>query len=495
MSEMSSLLRRRPLSRRAIDELDPALVGRDVRAIATPVPHVRALGRLLRAAARVLALGAIDVGSIAVALYTGLAVKDEVDRSQVLWGLVWRAEAELLPFISLVLLLVFARAGLYRRGGHRPGDGAVVSSMCLTTLIIAGFAYATGHRSGTYAIWLWTLVVSLLLIIVLRRSFDSVSWLAQRSTGHVHRVVICGAGPEAASVSAALIDDERSTPIEIVDQVVDVAALERAIVAADADDVVLTRLPDDEALLEALDICTRHSVRLRVVPTAARLLAREAVYVPGQSVPLFEIVPPTLAGFDFLVKRAFDVVVSAMTMLLLSPVLLLIAIAIKTSSRGPAIYRDQRIGMAERPFEMLKFRSMRDGAAAEQAGLEGSNEADGALFKIRHDPRITGVGRILRRLSLDELPQLWNVLRGDMSLVGPRPLPMRDYARLADWHRKRYLVLPGMTGLWQISGRSDLGFDAMVRLDFYYLEHWSVWMDISVLLRTPLAVVTARGAR
>ena len=442
-----------------------------------------------------LALGAIDVGSIAVALYTGLAVKDEVDRSQVLWGLVWRAEAELLPFVSLVLLLVFARAGLYRRGGHRPGDGAVVSSMFLTTLIIAGFAYATGHRSGTYAIWVWTLVVSMLLIIVLRRSFDSVSWLAQRSTGHVHRVVICGAGPEAASVSAALIDDERSTPIEIVDQVVDVAALERAIVAAGADDVVLTRLPDDEALLEALDICTRHSVRLRVVPTAARLLAREAVYVPGQSVPLFEIVPPTLAGVDFLVKRAFDVVVSAVTMLLLSPFLLLIAIAIKATSRGPVLYRDQRIGMAERPFEMLKFRSMRDGAAAEQAGLESANEADGALFKIRLDPRITAVGRFLRRFSLDELPQLWNVLRGDMSLVGPRPLPMRDYARLADWHRKRYLVLPGMTGLWQISGRSDLGFDAMVRLDFYYLEHWSVWMDISVLLRTPLAVVTARGAR
>jgi exopolysaccharide biosynthesis polyprenyl glycosylphosphotransferase len=311
----------------------------------------------------------------------------------------------------------------------------------------------------------------------------------------VHRVVICGAGPEAASVSAALIADERSTPIEIVDQVVDVAALESAIVRSGADDVVLTRLPDDDALLEALDICTRHSVRLRVVPTAARLLAREAVYVPGQSVPLFEIVPPTLAGFDFLVKRAFDVVVSAVAMLLLSPLLLLIALAIKTSSRGPALYRDERIGMAERPFQMLKFRSMREGAAAEQADLEHANEADGALFKIRHDPRITTVGRILRRLSLDELPQLWNVLRGDMSLVGPRPLPMRDYARLADWHRKRYLVLPGMTGLWQISGRSDLGFDAMVRLDFYYLEHWSVWMDISVLLRTPLAVVTARGAR
>ena len=145
---------------------------------------------------------------------------------------------------------------------------------------------------------------------------------------------------------------------------------------------------------------------------------------------------------------------------------------------------------------MLKFRSMRDGAAAEQAGARGRQRGGRRAVQ---DPRTTRAsppsGGILRRFSLDELPQLWNVLRGDMSLVGPRPLPMRDYARLADWHRKRYLVLPGMTGLWQISGRSDLGFDAMVRLDFYYLEHWSVWMDISVLLRTPLAVVTARGAR
>ncbi len=495
MSEMSSHLRRRPLSRRAIDELDPTLVGRDVRALATPVPHVRALGRLLRALARVLALGAIDVGSIGIALYTGLALKDAFDRPQVLWGLVWRAEAEWLPFMSLVLLLVFARAGLYRRGGHRPGDGAVVASMFLTTVIIAGFALATAHRSGTYVIWIWTLLVSTALIIVLRRSFDSISWLVQRSTGRIHRVVICGGGPEAASVSSALIDDERSTPIEIVDQVVDVAALESAIVRANADDVVLTRLPDDDALLEALDICTRHNVRLRVVPTAARLLAREAVYVPGQSVPLFEIVPPTLAGVDFLVKRAFDVVVSFVALAVLSPLLTLIAIAIKVSSHGPAIYRDKRVGMGERPFEMLKFRSMREGAAAEQASLENSNEADGALFKMRDDPRVTAVGRIIRRFSLDELPQLWNVFRGQMSLVGPRPLPMRDFARLADWHRKRYLVLPGMTGLWQISGRSDLGFDAMVRLDFYYLEHWSVWMDISVILRTPLAVVTARGAR
>jgi lipopolysaccharide/colanic/teichoic acid biosynthesis glycosyltransferase len=143
---------------------------------------------------------------------------------------------------------------------------------------------------------------------------------------------------------------------------------------------------------------------------------------------------------------------------------------------------------------MLKFRTMEVGSEERRATLTHVNEAGGPLFKIREDPRVTPVGRFLRRLSLDEMPQLVNVLRGEMSLVGPRPLPERDYARLASWHRRRSLVLPGITGLWQISGRSDLGFDDLVRLDFYYLERWSVWLDIAILLRTIPAVLTGRGA-
>jgi len=137
---------------------------------------------------------------------------------------------------------------------------------------------------------------------------------------------------------------------------------------------------------------------------------------------------------------------------------------------------------------------MRADAEAQQAGLEQANEAEGALFKIRDDPRVTRVGRVLRRFSIDEVPQVLNVLRGEMSLVGPRPLPVRDYELLESWHRKRYLVLPGMTGLWQVAGRSSLSFDDLVRLDFYYLEHWSIWLDISILLKTLPAVLAARGA-
>ena len=143
---------------------------------------------------------------------------------------------------------------------------------------------------------------------------------------------------------------------------------------------------------------------------------------------------------------------------------------------------------------MIKFRTMSADASALQAELEKSNEADGPLFKMKHDPRVTTFGAVLRRLSLDEAPQVLNVLRGEMSLVGPRPLPLRDYVQLEPWHRKRYLVLPGITGLWQVSGRITLSFDDLVRLDFYYLENWSIWLDISILAKTLPAVFARRGA-
>jgi lipopolysaccharide/colanic/teichoic acid biosynthesis glycosyltransferase len=158
------------------------------------------------------------------------------------------------------------------------------------------------------------------------------------------------------------------------------------------------------------------------------------------------------------------------------------------------VFRSVRPGIGGRPFACFKFRTMYADAERLQEELEHSNEKGGALFKIRRDPRVTRVGSFLRRWSLDELPQLFNVLRGEMSLVGPRPLPQRDFDRLEDWHRKRYLVLPGLTGLWQVSGRSELDFDDLVRLDFLYLERWSVFLDLSILLKTVPAVVRSRGA-
>ncbi len=178
-------------------------------------------------------------------------------------------------------------------------------------------------------------------------------------------------------------------------------------------------------------------------------------------------------------------------MLVLSPLFLAIAVAVFVTSRGPVFYRSIRPGIGGEPFACFKFRTMLTDADQMQADLESENEASGALFKIRADPRLTRVGAFLRRYSLDELPQLFNVIAGQMSLVGPRPLPQRDFDQLEDWHKKRYLVLPGVTGLWQVSGRAELDFDDLVRLDFLYLERWSIGLDLSILIKTIPAVTPA----
>jgi exopolysaccharide biosynthesis polyprenyl glycosylphosphotransferase len=224
------------------------------------------------------------------------------------------------------------------------------------------------------------------------------------------------------------------------------------------------------------------------------ILMDRVEFIPGQTVPLFELKPPVFEGVDFAVKRTFDVAVAGLLVMVLSPLMLLVALTIKLTSRGPVIYRSIRPGIGGLPFACLKFRTMYSDADLRQIELEEQNEKGGAIFKIRNDPRVTPVGRFLRRWSIDELPQLFNVLRGEMSLVGPRPLPQRDYDRLEDWHRKRNLVLPGITGLWQVSGRSELDFDELVRLDFLYLERWSVFLDLSILLKTIPAVARAHGA-
>ena len=251
---------------------------------------------------------------------------------------------------------------------------------------------------------------------------------------------------------------------------------------------------DEPAVLEVVEQAHKQGVRVRLAPDTTELLVQRGEYVPGQGAPLFELRPPVLTGWDWAVKRTFDIAVSVLVLVLGLPIWLLIALAIKLGSRGPVFFVDRRIGVGEREFPMLKFRTMVADAPELQDDLEARNEATGALFKMRDDPRVTGVGRVLRRFSIDELPQIVNVLRGEMSLVGPRPLPLRDYQLLEDWHRARYAVLPGMTGLWQISGRSGLTFDDLVRLDFTYIENWSIWLDISIIAKTIPAVLTRRGA-
>ncbi|BCW11834.1 polyprenyl glycosylphosphotransferase [Arthrobacter sp. NtRootA4] len=210
--------------------------------------------------------------------------------------------------------------------------------------------------------------------------------------------------------------------------------------------------------------------------------------------PLIHVTTPTLEGGQRVAKRLFDIFVAALAILLAMPLMLALAILVKVDSKGPVLFKQDRVGMEGRPFQMLKFRSMVIDAEARLAELQDRNEGEGLLFKIKNDPRITRVGGVLRKFSLDELPQLFNILRGSMSLVGPRPpLPSEVEAYEHDV-RRRLLVKPGLTGLWQVSGRSNLSWQDSVRLDLYYVENWSLAGDLVIILRTVRAVFRSTGA-
>ena len=223
--------------------------------------------------------------------------------------------------------------------------------------------------------------------------------------------------------------------------------------------------------------------------------------VVGSSVELDDVDGITLLGMrrfglsrsSRAVKRSFDFVGAGLVLLALAPLLAAIAIAIKLDSRGPVLFRQRRMGRNGVPFEMLKFRTMVDGAEAQKSALAARNEADGGLFKIKDDPRITRVGGRLRRISLDELPQLFNVLRGDMSLVGPRPLVLDEDSRIEGWRRSRLELPPGMTGPWQVFGSARIPLNEMVKIDYLYGANWSLWLDVKTLLRTVPFVLGRRG--
>jgi exopolysaccharide biosynthesis polyprenyl glycosylphosphotransferase len=485
---------------------------REVEPVALPERDVRAgkplLGNLLRfdiarAAVRVTTLAALDLVGLFLAIYTALIVKTAL-RHPAQMGQMWDLALDYLPLGGLVMLLLFARSGLYRARAQRPGVQRVIASLFQTTLVVLLYAVLEGESFQSYYIFYGSLLFALIYVSAFRWGFEKLSGAILRAAGYRRRAVLVGSGSNIQAVSHALRDSREiepygfvaRTPVALMEGLRDFRSLEQLERHFDAIDEVLIAdadFPEEEAV-ELVDRCHRQGVRVRVAPSTMEILMERVEYVPGQALPLFELKPPVFEGVDFALKRTFDLVGAALLVLVLSPVMIAAAAAIKLTSRGPVLYRSARPGIGGKSFACLKFRTMVAGAEGLQERLEEHNEMDGVLFKMRDDPRVTAVGRFLRVWSLDELPQLFNVLRGEMSLVGPRPLPKRDYDRLEDWHRKRYLVLPGMTGLWQVSGRSELDFDELVKLDFLYLERWSVFLDLTIMLKTIPAVFRARGA-
>jgi len=322
------------------------------------------------------------------------------------------------------------------------------------------------------------------------------------------RTLIVGAGPAGRLIESKIAahpdynlmvvgfldDSAREEQRDVLGRAAD---LTRVVDEHEIDWVVLAA-PDSaqqyDETLEMVRRVNRPDVHLSIVPTYFELFASNATIEDLQGIPVVSLPPMRLSRMSRALKRAFDLTASVLGLVVISPILAAAAIAIKLDTRGPVFFRQVRNGRGGATFKIIKLRSMVDGAEAQRFELAHLNQMDGPLFKIQADPRITRVGGFLRKWRIDELPQLINVVRGEMSLVGPRPFVVHEADKITGWAGRRLEAQPGITGLWQVLGGNDLAFDEMVKLDYVYTTNWSLWWDIKILFQTLPVVLARRGA-
>lgn len=422
-----------------------------------------------------------------------------------------------IPFaliLTAVLTLAYRRQGLYNpRQGVSWFDELTAIINGTTTGIVIMVVLVFISRPTFYSRLIFFYAGALIIVLLSLSRLVKNIWqghLRRRGIG-VARAVIVGAGevgrtvmrtmvahPDLGYEIVGFVDDDPAKGTTDIGRFKGLGSLDNLaiLVQDEAIDEVIITLPWQyhRKIMAIMAQCERENVRARIVPdlfqmTLSRMSINEMAGIPLIGVKQVRVSP--LARF---LKRAIDVVFSLSVLILAAPLMALIALAIKMNSRGPILFRQDRVGQDGRPFTLYKFRSMTIGAEDQKDLLRDLNEADGPIFKMKDDPRVTRVGRWLRRLSLDELSQFYNVLRGDMSIIGPRPPLPEEVAEYQPWHMRRLDIAPGITGLWQVSGRSELPFDEMALLDIYYVEHWSPALDLKILLRTVPTILFGDGA-
>ncbi len=406
-----------------------------------------------------------------------------------LTGLFWAFAAAIVTF--------FAYHNFYRgesQWRNYVKQAQVISSVYLSSLVVCYFYNPTvdAPRSLFFPAWIGSIVMIIGLRLLLTLLFD------QFAIARTNTPVFIIAPSDRLSCLTNII--QKRTGYQVVGVLASTLAnssqLMQSILDSGAKEVIAEGLPETQLASQLYWQLRNVGIGLRLIPSSLMLLHRRGIPEIFASVPMIRIESSLLANWEYIAKRCIDFVAALMGVILLSPLFIAIAIAIKSSSQGSVFYTQDRIGLQGHAFQMWKFRSMFMDADRRQAELEHLNKSsDGVMFKIEHDPRIIPIGHFLRCTSLDELPQLFNVLLGQMSLVGPRPLPVRDVARFTNWHHTRHLVMPGITGLWQISGRSDLDtIDDVAKLDLFYVDRWSLNFDLEILIETVRLVLFGKGA-
>jgi exopolysaccharide biosynthesis polyprenyl glycosylphosphotransferase len=422
----------------------------------------------------------------------------------------WEGHLVLLLVSPLVVGAVFSTFHLY--GIHLLASAEefrrLILAATVTVVVLVASPWWPRAAFGRFPVvvaWLGSLV----LILATRRMWHRRIRRARSRGVMIARTLIVGANEEGAQLADGALERQAGlAPVGLVATPrnghlpdVDVPVLGTLdqlpdVITGTAADCILvaSTAVNAEEMRFISKVSRRAGTELRVTANLPEVLTTRLSVQPIGGVIALSLRPVRLSGPQALAKRTFDVAVSAGVLLVALPVLVAIGVMIKLTTPGPLFYRQQRVGKQGDPFTLLKFRTMVPGADAMLDLVAAQNEADGPLFKIRNDPRTTRVGKWLRRWSLDEVPQLLNVLKGDMSLVGPRPPLPHEVRAYEDWHFDRLEVRPGITGLWQVSGRSDLSFSEMVRLDLFYIENWSLAYDMFILIKTIPAVASSRGA-
>ncbi|MFH0805083.1 MAG: sugar transferase [Patescibacteria group bacterium] len=408
-----------------------------------------------------------------------------------------------LVLVPVIYIATFALAGLYAiKITRRLVDelaGIFVASTASIAVVIVIIFFQRELISSRFIVligWLLTIVLVMFGRIFVRAVQRS---LLRRGIG-IHRVVVIGNDSTTQDIVKQLYRNphlgyridaryERFT-LEVRESL-------DALVHADAIDEIMqtdTTLPKDEAIAMK-DYCSENHLTFRYATDLFEVQPSNIQIGTVAGIPIIEVKRTKLDGWGRIFKRVADTVGSSVLLLVLSPLFLVVALCIAIDSQGGTFVRLDRVGEHNKRFRLFKFRSMVKNARELKSQLVGMNErSDGPLFKIKNDPRVTRIGRFIRKTSIDELPQLFNVLLGQMSLVGPRPHEPEEVARYERWHKKLLTIKPGMTGLAQISGRSDLKFEDEAKLDIYYIENWSPGLDLQVLIKTPLVVLTGRSA-
>jgi len=412
--------------------------------------------------------------------------------------------------MGVITIIVMHAFGVYRRnwGLDQIEELAGILRSTFTAVVITfALSFAVRELNFSRFVLLFSFPASSLCLAVWHGVFREMTRKAALESGLASRTAIYGCGPLALELSRHLSSrgafpavlcgfirppGRECEPSIEADRADDLGAylrdrsIEKLIVA----DTSLTR--DETA--DIIYACEHAGISYMLVPDVFTLVSMTTRFTSLGSTTLIESVSPPLHGARSVCKRAFDLTVALASLpLLLVPCLILSAV-ILLDDGWPVFYSQTRLGRNNRPFRMLKFRSMKVGADKMKDELKAMNEASGPLFKMRRDPRVTRSGRFLRRWSLDELPQFLNVIRGEMSLVGPRPPLPEEVAEYTERQLKRLKTTPGLTGVWQVSGRSQIGFEEMVKLDLYYVDNWSIWMDLSILLLTLPAALSRKGA-